>query len=192
MHCLDDVDRKIISHLQLEGRTTLEELAKSVGFTSMGIRKRLQKLLDQDAIKVSALINPFSFKLFPAIVMLEMESVEATQNLLNRFKDCPRVIHIFKTMGGYNLIALVVAEDQDTLESISMEKCSLRSGGGIRRSEFYPIGDIYFSPFLPIREHLTHKERTVAPCNVDCSPCPRFMTQKCVGCPTTNHYRGTL
>ena len=192
MPSLDEVDRKIISQLQTDGRTTLEELAKAIGFTSMGIKKRLQKLLYQDAIKVSASLNPFFFKLSPAIVLLEMESAEAMQNLLKRFKECPRVVHIFKTIGGYNLIALVVAEDQDTLESISMEKCSLRSSAGIRRSEFYPIGDIHFSPFLPVREHLTHKERAVAPCNVDCKPCARYKAGKCVGCPTTNHYRGTL
>ena len=189
---LDEVDRKIISQLQSDGRTTLEELAKAVGFTSMGVRKRMQKLLDLGAINVTTLLSPVFFGLSPAVVLLEMESAEAMQNLLDRFKDCPRVVHIFKTIGGYNLIALVVAEDQDTLESISMEKCSLRSSGGIRRSEFYPIGDIYFSPFLPVREHLTHKKRAVAPCNVDCRPCTRYKTQKCVGCPTTNHYRGTL
>jgi DNA-binding Lrp family transcriptional regulator len=189
---LDDVDRKIIAQLQLDGRTTLQELAKTVGFTSMGTKKRLQKLLDQETIKVSALLNPTSLKLLPAIVMLEMESTEAMQNLIDRFKDCPRVIHIFKTIGGYNLIALVVAENQDTLESISMEKCSLRSSAGIRRSEFYPIGDTYFSSFLQIREYLAHKDRTVAPCNIDCRPCIRYESDKCVGCPTTNHYRGTL
>ena len=189
---MDEVDQKIISQLQTDGRTTLKELAKAIGFTSMGIKKRLQKLLDQEAIKVSASLNPFFFKLCPAIVLLEMESAEAMQNLLERFKECPRVVHIFKTIGGYNLVALVVAEDQDTLESISMEKCSLRSSAGIRRSEFYPIGDIYFSPFLPIREHLTHKGRILAPCNVDCRPCARYKTQKCVGCPTTSYYRGTL
>jgi DNA-binding Lrp family transcriptional regulator len=189
---LDEVDRKIISQLQLNGRTTLEELSKTVGFTNMGIKKRLQKLLDQGAVKVSASLNPFFFKLFPAIVLLEMESAEAMQNLLNRFKDCPRVIQIFKTIGGYNLIGLVIAEDQDTLESISVEKCSLRSSAGIRRSEFYSIGDIYFSPFLSVREHLAHKEKTVAPCNVDCRPCARYRDKKCVGCPATNHYRGTL
>jgi DNA-binding Lrp family transcriptional regulator len=63
------------------------------------------------------LLNPFSFKLFPAIVLMEMESAEAMQNLLERFKDCPRVVHIFKTIGGYNLIALVVAEDQIPLKA---------------------------------------------------------------------------
>lgn len=189
---MDHVDRKIISQLQIDGRTRLEELAKNVEFTSMGVKKRLHKLIRQGAIKVSASLNPFFFKLSPAIVLLEMESAEAMQNLLERFKECPRVVYIFKTIGGYNLIALVVAEDQDTLESISVEKCSLRSSAGIRRSEFYPIGDVHFSPFLPVREHLTHKERTVAPCNVYCKPCTRYMSGKCVGCPTTTYYRGTL
>ena len=189
---LDDIDRKIVSQLQLDGRTTFDHLAKITGYTSMGTKKRVQKLLDQGTIKVSALLNPAQLKLLPAIVMLEMESAEAMQNLIDRFKDCPRVIHIFKTMGGYNLIAFVVAEDQDTLESISMEKCSLRSNAGIRRSEFYPVSDTYFSPFLQIRENLAHKEKKVNPCNVECNPCNRYETQKCVGCPTTTYYKGSL
>jgi DNA-binding Lrp family transcriptional regulator len=189
---MDDVDRKIISQLQLDGRATLEELAKQTGFTSMGVKKRLQKLISQGVIQVSALMNPFSFKLYPAVVLMEMESADAMQNLLERFKNCPRVVQIFKTIGGYNLIALVIAEDRDTLESISIEKCSLRSSTGIRRSEFYPIGDIYFTPFLPIREHLTHKDRHTAPCDVNCKPCTRYVNEKCVGCPATIHYKGTL
>jgi len=189
---LDEVNRKIVSKLQLDGRTTLQELAKNTGFTSMGVKKRLQKLKDHNCIHVSALLNPFSFKLSPAIVMLEMENAEAMQNLLDRFRECPRVINIFKTMGGYNLIALVIAEDKDTLESISVEKCSLRSSEGIRRSEFYSISDIYFSPFLPVREHLAHKDKGVTPCNVDCRPCSRYQNNKCVGCPSTHYYRGTL
>jgi DNA-binding Lrp family transcriptional regulator len=189
---LDEIDKKIITQLQADGRATLQDLAKSVGFTSMGTKKRLERLLKKGIIKVSALINPGALKLHPAIVMLEMESAEAMQELLNRFEQCPRVVQIFKTVGGYNLIALVVAETQETLESISMEKCSLRCSRGIRRSEFYPVSETYFSPFLQIRENLAHKEKKVTPCNVECDPCNRFETQKCVGCPTTSQYKGSL
>ncbi len=192
MNGLDEVDRKIISQLQLDGRTTLEELGKMIGYTSMGAKKRIDKLFEKGVIKVSASLNLKPLNLCAAIVLLEIESADAMQRLLDRFRDCPRVVHIFTTLGGYNLIALVVAEDQDTLESISMEKCSLRSSEGIRRSEFYPIGNIHYSPFLAIREHLTHKERTTTPCNVDCRPCNRYKIQKCVGCPATTYYRGTL
>jgi DNA-binding Lrp family transcriptional regulator len=107
-----------------------------------------------------------------------MESAEAMQKLLERFKECPRVINVFKTIGGYNLITLVVAEDQEVI--------------GHTRSEFYTIGKIYFTPFLLVREYLTHIEKEEAPCNVDCKPCRRYLNNKCVGCPATKHYKGTL
>ncbi len=189
---LDEIDRKITSQLQLDGRMTLKELSRIVGYTSMGVKKRVKNLLEQDVIKVSALLNIKPLNLCAAIVFLEIESAEAMQKLLERFRNCPRVVHIFTTLSGYNLIALVVAEDQETLESRSIEKCSLRSNEGIRRSEFYPIGDIHYSPFLSVREYLTHKERTISPCGVDCGPCLRYKAKKCVGCPTTHYYRGSL
>ena len=189
---MDDVDRKIISQLQLDGRTTLEQLAKLTGLTSMGVKKRFDKLLEKDILKVSALVNSKKLNLHAAVVLIEIESSEAMQRLLERFKDCPRVVHIFTALGGFNLIAIVVAEDRDTLESISVEKCSLRSSEGIRRSEFYPIGNIYYSQFLPVREHLARKEMTHTPCNVDCITCNRYETEKCVGCPATTCYRGIL
>jgi len=192
MVTLDEVDRKIISKLQLEGRATFKEIGKTIGYTSMGAKKRVKKLLEQEVIKTSTLLNIKTLNLTSAIIFLEMENAEAVQKLLERFEECPRVINIFTTLGGYNIIAQVVAENQDTLESISIEKCSLRSSEGIRRSEFYPIGDIHYSPFLPMREHLTHKEKEIAPCNVDCRPCQRYKSQKCGGCPATTQYQGLL
>jgi len=62
------------------------------------------------------------FKQYPEVKKSIIMKTEAMQKLLERFKDCPRVINIFKTIGGYNLIALVLAENQDTLESISVSK----------------------------------------------------------------------
>jgi len=95
-------------------------------------------------------------------------------------------------LGRYNLIALVVAEDQSTLESISMERRSIRSSGGIKRSEFYPIGKVHYSSHLPVREHLTHRGMATTPCGVDCRPCPRHQLERCVGCPAASYYRGSL
>lgn len=189
---MDNVDRVIISALQQNGRITFEELAKLVGFSSMGVKKRVDKLLERGILKVSALLNIEELELHAAIVLIEIESSEALEKFLKRFQNCPRVVNIFTTLGGYNLIALVVAEDKDTLESISIEKCSLRSSKGIRRSEFYPIGRVHYSPFLLMRKHLTHKERTTTPCKVDCRPCNRYEKGKCVGCPAATYYRGTL
>lgn len=187
---MDEVDRKIIAQLQQNGRTTFEELSRIIGYSSMGAKKRFDKLVTGDKISPTATLNIDQFHLQPAIIFLEMENAEAMQGLLDRFERCPRVVNIFKTMGGYNLIALVIAEDQDTLESISIERCSLRSSAGIRRSEFYPIGGIEYSPHLLVREYLTHKNLSITPCNVDCRPCPRYQDHKCGGCPATHYYKG--
>ncbi len=189
---MDDVDRKIISQLQLDGRTSFEELAKTIGFSSMGAKKRVDKLVEKGVISISAQVDTKQLDLHAALVLIEIEGAEAMHKLLDRFKECPRVVKIFTTLGGYNIIALVIAEDRETLDSISVEKCSLRSGGGIRRSEFYPIGSIYYSPFLSVREYLAHKKKSITPCGVDCRPCNRYKTEKCVGCPATLYYRGTL
>jgi DNA-binding Lrp family transcriptional regulator len=189
---MDEVDKQIIKHLQTDGRVTLEEMAKTTGFTSMGVKKRLQKLASQKVVKTQALINPSEMGLLPALVMLEMADPKATQDVLARFQQCPRVVYMFKTMGGFNLIALVVAENQDTLTSISNEECSLRSCPGIRRSEFFPIGETLYTPFLPVRVNLASHDKAIAPCGVDCAPCPRFQSKECVGCPATKYYRGTL
>ena len=189
---MDDIDRKIICQLQVDARTTLEELSQITGFTSMGVKKRLKKLVDQGIIKNQALLNPSVFGLIPAMILLEMKDADAMQDIINRFRECPRVVHFFKTIGGYNLIALVIAENRETLESISVEKCSLRSSPGIRRSEFYPISDNEFSQFLQIREYLAHKGKDKTPCSVDCCTCYRYSKKKCVGCPSTVHYRGPL
>ncbi|MFX0117048.1 MAG: Lrp/AsnC family transcriptional regulator, partial [Candidatus Hodarchaeota archaeon] len=140
---MDNIDKKIISQLQLDGRTTFEQLARVIGFSNMGAKKRVDRLLGKGAIRISSLVNTEQLDLHAALILIEIESAEALNRLLDRFRECPRVVNIFATLGGYNIIALVVAEDNETLNSISVEKCSLRSGEGIRRSEFYPIGNIH-------------------------------------------------
>lgn len=191
MKKLDAVDQKIISKLQQDGRATYDELGKIVGFSSAGAKKRVNKLVEKGILKISALLNVKKLNLHAAFVCIEIENSEELEKLLKRFKECPRVVNIFTTLGPYNLIALVVAENQDTLESISMEKCSLRSGEGIRRSEFIPISNILYSPFLSIRKSLTHTEKTTTPCNVDCRTCKRYI-EECAGCPAAIYYKGTL
>jgi len=189
---LDNLDWEIIRDLQRDGRTTFKKLGETIGFTGLGAKKRVENLLEQDVIKVSALVNAEKLNLRLAIVLLETENVEAMRRIVDRFKDCPRVINFFTTLGGYNLVALMMAEDQDTLESECMENCSLRGCEGIRRSEFYPICNIYYSSFLPLKGYGTSKERTITPCNVDCRFCLGYQDQKCVGCPATKCYRGPL
>jgi DNA-binding Lrp family transcriptional regulator len=188
---MDEVDWKVIKQLQLDGRKTFRELGEAIGFTGLGARKRIDKLLEKDVIQISTLVNIENLDFQLALILLDMETVDDMKRTIDRYRYCPRIINLFTTLGGYNLVVLMVAENQDTLECESMEKCSLRSGEGIRRSEFYPVGKIHYSPFLPLRSFQI--ERTnVTPCGVDCRNCEGFQIHKCLGCPSTLYYQGPL
>ena len=189
---LDDIDWKLITELQSNGRKTFKELGEKIGFTSLGAKKRVDKLLQREIINISALVNTDALNLCLALIMLEIESAEAMRKIIDRYNRCPRVINVFTTMGGYNLIALVMAEDQPTLESESVERCALRSGEGIRRSEFYLIGRVHHTPFLPLKVDVIREKGEVTPCGVQCKDCPSFQDKNCVGCPTLSYYRGPL
>jgi Lrp/AsnC family transcriptional regulator for asnA, asnC and gidA len=189
---MDDLDWKIIMKLRSDGRTTFKELGETIGFTSLGAKKRVDKLLKNGIIHISALINTDALDLRLALILLEVENVETMRGIIDRYSKCPRVINFFTTMGGYNLIALVMAEDQATLESECMEKCALRSGKGVRRSEVYLIGKVHHYPFLPLKADTLREKGDTAPCGVQCRGCPSFQDQKCVGCPTLSYYRGSI
>jgi DNA-binding Lrp family transcriptional regulator len=188
---LDEIDWKIIKELQQDGRRSFRELGEAIKYTGLGAKKRVEKLLGQKMIEVSASINSEALNINLAMLFLEMESSEAMQAVLDRFRDCPRIINFFTTLGGYNLIAFVMAEDKGALECESIEKCSLRSARGIRRSEFFPIRNVHYKPFINLRLPTNLKEG-LAPCGADCLSCKGYQSTKCVGCPSSLHYRGPI
>jgi len=189
---MDKIDWKLIKQLRSDGRKTYKELGETIGFTSLGAKKRIEKLRKKNLIHISALVNTDALDLRLALILLEIENAETMRNIIDRYSKCPRVINFFTTMGGYNLIALVMAEDQATLESESMEKCALRSGEGIRRSEVYLIGRIHHYPFLPLKADALKEKGDITPCGVQCKECPSFQDEKCVACPALSYYRGPL
>lgn len=192
MYMLDNIDRKLISQLCIDGRSSLKQLSEATGYTSMGVKKRIDKLLKKGIIKVSAIINTKLLNLKAALILLELESAEFLDKIIKKFEECPRIVHAFTTLAGYNLIVLTIAENEETLESESIESCSLRSQKGVRRSEIYLIGDLKFSPYLLIKENLVKRNKKIAPCGVKCISCKRYSIKKCVGCPATEYYNGQL
>ncbi len=77
---------------------------------------------------------------------MEIGDAESLRNIIEKFKDCPRIVRFFVTTGSFNLFALIWVEDYHTLESVSLEKCSLRAQKGIRRFEIYPVQEVYYEP----------------------------------------------
>ena len=82
---MDDIDWKLIVQLQKNGRTTFKELGETIGFTSLGAKKRVDKLLKKGHIRISALINSDALNLRLALILLEVESAEAMRKIIKRY-----------------------------------------------------------------------------------------------------------
>jgi Lrp/AsnC family transcriptional regulator for asnA, asnC and gidA len=54
----DDVDRRIITVLNVEGRINNKEIAAKLGISEGTVRNRIRKLTDASLLRVAGLINP--------------------------------------------------------------------------------------------------------------------------------------
>jgi len=186
---MDDIDKKIISILQEDGRASLSSIGKELGLSHVAIMNRLKNLSER-LVKVSAALNAEYLGFRVAIVNAEVETPERLRELAEIFSKCPRIVFLTTTTGAYNLMTIMTAEDANTLNAI-VEVCSVRAQKGIRRSEA-TIGEAPTVPkYLPIKIVATKIDED-APCGINCGLCIRYKEKKCLGCPATKYYRGPL
>ncbi len=186
---MNEKDKQLIIELQKNGRMTLTELGKKFNISHVAVKKRLENLINKGVLRIYPQLNFSKLKLRIAAVLVEVETFKRLKELLNIFNKCPRTFFVANVTGRHNLLVLMFAEDIDTLRSI-VDICSIRTQKGIRKSEVC-VGDVIYPDFVPIVLPFT-RESDVAPCGANCSKCDRYHTKKCLGCPATKNYRGTL
>ena len=187
---ISETKRKILSILVRDGRRNLIDIARELGITHVAVRKHLNQLREQGIIRVRAEVNPEKAGLRLVLVFMEVGDEEHMAEITRRFRECPRMVLLASMVGGYNLAALMVAENDDVLECISTV-CAVRRMDGIRRSEVYVISDLVEPKFIPIKV-TAEKTRKITPCGRNCLSCRRYLEGKCLGCPATIHYRGGM
>jgi len=180
----DEVDRKLVKLLQEDGRASLVFLAKKLGMSHVGIKKRLEKLISSGDVKVFALLNSKDYVF--AVIIAELESYEYFRDIAERFKDCPRLLLLAPLIGGMNYIAVMAFEDINTLESC-INECAIRTSRGIRRSEVFIAKELVVPAYIHIK--ITDPVLDVAPCGFKCSECLLYREGKCPACPATKYYR---
>ncbi len=55
---LDETSKRIIEHLQQDGRRSYSSIGKDVGLSEAAVRQRVQRLTDQGIIQIVAVTNP--------------------------------------------------------------------------------------------------------------------------------------
>lgn len=187
---LDNTDKKLISILNTDGRMSLSELGKQLEISHVAVSKRLERLTKNDVVKITSTVNSEKLGMMVLFLAIETENIKVAEHIVEKYKDCPRLLMMTSVTGRYNLFAVLIAEDTWTLESI-LGTCSIRTEKGIRRSETWFGNAPAIPPFVPIDLAPQHNSKG-NPCGRKCQACNRYQIEKCVGCPASDEYRGAL
>ena len=188
---MDDIDKKLVSILQKNGRTSLSEIGKKLGMSHVAVSKRLDKLVGSNLVQITAGVNTefLDAKIF--FMGLETENMEVAERIQESYKDCPRLLMFAPVTGRYNIFAVMIAEDTWSLESI-IGTCSIRTEPGVRRSESWFGNAPIYPQFIPLNLAPESTGSAISPCGRDCGACRRYLADKCLGCPPTTVYKGKL
>ncbi len=97
---IDDTDKKIIKLLQKNGRLTNTEIAKELGVTEGAIRKRLNRLVGEKIIIITAVLNlPFMGYSVSGNMRIRAD-IEKTDQIISKLKEFEEVWYLTRIIGG--------------------------------------------------------------------------------------------
>ncbi len=114
---LDDLSKAIIEQLQQDGRRPYATIGKAVGLSEAAVRQRVQKLQDSGVIQIVAVTDPLTVG-FSRQAMIGIRCEGDIEPVAEALSAMPEVDYVVATAGAFDLMAEVVAEDDDQLLEI--------------------------------------------------------------------------
>jgi Lrp/AsnC family transcriptional regulator, regulator for asnA, asnC and gidA len=110
---IDDIDRKILQELTVDGRMSFTELGEKIGLSTNTVLKRYHKLVENGSIKVSIQIDPkkigYTSILDFNIAFTTLHSL--SDDIVESFAKIPDIIIITKISGDYDLQLTAMIRD---------------------------------------------------------------------------------
>lgn len=119
---LDDVDRKLLSLLQRDGRLPVARLAEGVGLSAPPVHERLRRLEEAGIIRgYVALLRPerlgFRFNVFVAVT-LALHREGAVMKFRQAVEGVPEILECHHTTGTADFLLHVVCRDSAHYEDL--------------------------------------------------------------------------
>ena len=139
MERLDELDRKLLLDLLMDGRVPYAELGKKYGLSRQAIYNRIQSLKKRGVIKgFTVEVNPRSLGLnLRAYILIVAEPSrevrEESEKLLRKY---PQISAIHLLLGRFDVLLDVLVRDIDELKDLLMEIHSLKM---VRKTETFIV-----------------------------------------------------
>jgi Lrp/AsnC family transcriptional regulator for asnA, asnC and gidA len=114
---LDDVSKAIIEQLQEDGRRPYATIGRAVGLSEAAVRQRVQRLLDAGVMQIVAVTDPLQLG-FPRQAMVGIRTSADLEETADLLAEIGEVDYVVITAGSFDLLAEVVARNDDHLLEI--------------------------------------------------------------------------
>ena len=116
---LDRTNRRIIEHLQHDGRVPFTTIAADLGVEPAEVESRIAELRSAGVIDVVAVTDPLQLG-YPRNAMLGIEVDGAVKPVAEALEQIEEVVYLALTDGGFDLLAEVVGtSDAHLLELVT-------------------------------------------------------------------------
>ena len=182
---LDDTDRKILSILIENPKMSQAEISEQLKISQPAVSLRIRKLEEKGVLAHLIGTDIKKAELFLAKVDITTNRVEQLLEILNK---CPLYLNCFLTSGKHNMTCLMLGENIKSIMSVVDSR--LRQNLPAESIEF----DLIVTPTRPMVVPIKPQEerKKISPCGADCSVCTFYTSDKCLGCPGSIHYKGSL
>src|SRR6186713_3561072 len=134
----DDVsalDKRIIEHLQADGRRPFTQIAADLGVSEAAVRARTNRLIERGILQVVGVTDPLKLGFQQmAMIGIRCES-DRLVAVAEAVAEMPEVDYVVITAGTYDLLIETVCEDNEALLRFLTER--LRSIEGVRETETF-------------------------------------------------------
>ena len=132
---VSELDKRIIEHLQADGRRPYTQIAADLGVSEAAVRARTNRLIERGILQVVGVTDPLKLGFQQmAMIGIRCES-DRLISVAERVADMPEVDYVVITAGTYDLLIETVCEDNDALLRFLTER--LRSIEGVRDTETF-------------------------------------------------------
>jgi Lrp/AsnC family transcriptional regulator for asnA, asnC and gidA len=131
---LDDTNKRIIEHLQRDGRMSYATLAKTIGLSEAAVRQRVQRLLDGGLMQIVAVTDPLTLG-FARQAMVGVKVTGDLRVVADELAAIPEVDYVVICAGGFDLLVELVCTDDGHLLDMLNDK--IRTVEGVAATETF-------------------------------------------------------
>jgi Lrp/AsnC family transcriptional regulator for asnA, asnC and gidA len=125
---LKALDRELIRHLSIDGRTSNSELAKKLGLHVSTISRRINTLLERNVIKITSQPNPAKFGFDSSAVIVARVNFNKIEAICDTLYPMDEVFLLLTSINKPNLIIGVQGKSSGNIFDLIKEKVLITDG----------------------------------------------------------------